>query len=95
MEPRRGDRLQGGREAQLVWQKFGGMCGLKHRAATEIVRQKASPELFADHLRRLGTQHIQSHRDFDGPEIQLGLPTPTIQLADFLGAETLVRPTAW
>ncbi len=45
--------------------------GLEHRPADQIVGQQASSEFFADHLRRLATQHVHAQRHLDGFDLPL------------------------
>ena len=55
-----------------------------HHRSKEIVRQQVGPDLFVNHLRSLAAQDVHLHRTFDGPYVDLSIPSALEQISDLL-----------
>ena len=57
----------------------------RHHATDQIVRQEVHGKLVPHTVRRLAAQVIHLQHDFETPQVELGLPTTTVELGDLVG----------
>ena len=58
--------------------------GLSHDRVDEIVGEDVSPDFLANELRRFASQDTHLHRRLDRSQIELVVPTRTIQKGEIL-----------
>ncbi len=59
-------------------------CGLRHDRADEIVGQDVRPDFFVNQLWRFAAQDVHLHRCLDRSQIELIIPTRTVQKGEVL-----------
>lgn len=76
-------KLHGMLEAQLSRMHAAVQCRLRHQQSDQVVSQQIDPQLFLAHRWAFAAQHFQSQRCLDVAKVELYVPAPLIELAEF------------